>query len=67
MYCNKFPIAPYKPQPPNPEEALRWEEANEESRKLGEVIDAYHDGTGPCPYCVAPDGEEHAYTCWENE
>ncbi len=67
IHCHAFPLKAHKPQSADPEEARRWEESNELDEALSEAIDAYKDGDGPCPFCTPPEGEKHAYTCWENE
>jgi hypothetical protein len=54
-----------KPRPADPKEVERWEKWGEESWKYSEAIDEYLDNDGPCPFCIPPEGEKHAYTCWE--
>jgi hypothetical protein len=55
-----------RPQPADPAEVARWTGYDEEGDKLEEALEAYQDGTGPCPWCEYPNGE-HEYTCWEAE
>lgn len=65
--CKKL-VKAYKPRPADPEEVKRWEETDELGDKFVEAIEAYWDDkNAPCPYCTPPEGEKHAYTCWEAE
>jgi hypothetical protein len=54
-----------QPRPADPKEVERWEKWGEESWKYSEAIDEYLYNDGPCPFCIPPEGEKHAYTCWE--